>query len=177
MMETNNLDKLINPTQLAQKMAYWTVDLEDAARYLHEGFPIRSIDEVIDNTIQRKAQVSNCTEAEIEAALGNCVGSQNLRNWRTPGNSKSLRRDSAMKIAFALGMSYEEAEEFLKRCWLDGFYMRDVQDIIYRHGPRQIAYTPQRGNRHHDDSEGARCCILPHRLRSHGAMLAAIQTH
>jgi len=46
----------------------------------------------------------------------------------------SISREKAIQIAFALHMTYEETETFIKKCWLDGFYMRDVRDVIYRHG-------------------------------------------
>ena len=136
---------MINPTQFAQNTAFWTFDLDDAVRYLSEDFPIRRIDEVLANAIKQKAQERNTTEEEMKSVLRKALGSKarSLRNWLIPGMVKSISRESAIQIAFALHMSYEEAEGFLKRLWLDGFYMRDVMDVIYRYGlENRWSYEP-----------------------------------
>ena len=133
-METNRAAGSTGVTRMAQDMAYQSIDLEDAVSFLQEDFPVRRVDEVVADAIRWKAQEEGCSEDQVKERLRGPLGAQNLRNWLTPGKVKRLSRESAMKFAFALEMTYEQADHFLKRCWLDGFYMRDLQDLIYRYG-------------------------------------------
>jgi len=126
--------EMFNLTEYVKNMAYRTLDLDEAVRYLNEDFPIRRIDEVLLNAIKQKAMQCNSTEEDVKAALRKNLESKSWSSWLKPGMKKSMDRESAFKIAFALHMTYEETEEFLKRCWLDGFYMRDIRDVVYRHG-------------------------------------------
>jgi len=59
-----------------------------------------------------------------------------LRKWFDPECVERVERETAMRMAFALGLDYaeEEADIFLKRLWVDGFYMRNAKDIVYRFG-------------------------------------------
>ena len=132
-MAENTISRQNNPTQWAEKMAFYTFDIDDAVRCLDGDFPIRRIAEELNKVIKDKAEVRNTTYDEIKAVLQDACSAVNVDNWLT-GKVKSLSRDSVIKIAFALQMSYEETEAFLKKCWIDGFYLRDVRDVIYRHG-------------------------------------------
>lgn len=136
-MREEKLNKPINPTEFAQNMACWTIGLDEAVRFLKEDFPIRRIDEELTNALKQMAQKHKIAEEEAKSIVKKTLGSENamnFSNWLKPGKVKSIERESALKIAFAMQMTYEETETFLKRCWLDGFYMRDVKDVIYRHG-------------------------------------------
>jgi hypothetical protein len=136
-MAENDISKQDNPTLWAQMMAFHTFDLDEAVRCLDEDFPIRRINEVIDKAIKDKAEECGKTYDEVKIGLRQKLGPENtanLSNWLKPGKVKSINRNSAIRIAFALQMTYEKAEKFLKKCWHDGFYMRDVRDVIYVHG-------------------------------------------
>ena len=109
------------------------LSLEDALKPFNDGFPIRTIDEVICEAVGYSLRKEWCkvTPTEAEAVLQEKMGDDFLNYWITPNNTRRLNRKSAMRIALALEINVPVAEFFLKRCWLDGFYMRDVSDVIY----------------------------------------------
>jgi len=142
---------MLNPTKIAEKKAYyWKFDLDDIVRYLDEEFSVRTLVEVLNDAISKKAQKENTKENDerteqqkkddlkkIEESLKRKIRKkkdrQNVYNW-FEGIVKKINREKAIKIAFVLEMTYEQTETFLKRCFYDGFYMRNIKDVIYRHG-------------------------------------------
>jgi len=134
-MAVNGFSRLSNPTMWAAEMALSIFDLDEAVRLLRENFPVRKKEEVLDIAVRQRAQELETTEAAVRADLELELGQKKLARWLTSANlSKEEAKETAICIAFGLKMTYEEAEKFLKKCWLDGFYMRDVRDVIYRHG-------------------------------------------
>ena len=108
------------------------VDADEITRFIHEDFPIRTIKEELEKVIENKAKELELTHDQIMKILRKKCGEVNVKNWLS-GKAKALTKDSALKIAFALKMSYNEASWFLMQsCWLDGLYLRDYKDIIYR---------------------------------------------
>ncbi|MCL2193804.1 MAG: hypothetical protein FWB78_10465 [Treponema sp.] len=71
-------------------------------------------------------------KAALKKDLEEELGEQNVKKWLSPRSD--IGRDKAIAIAFALRMTYEEADEFLSRLWLDKFHMRNVVDVICRYG-------------------------------------------
>jgi len=124
--------KPISPTMLARKMAFGILDISDAIKYITEDFPVRRTDELLMREIEKKARQRKISQDAVIRGLENVVGRENLRNWLSRESCR-IGRDSAIKIAFGLKMTYEEADEFQKRCWHDGFYLRDYKDVIYRY--------------------------------------------
>ena len=126
-------------TKWAQDMAYWKFDLNEAIQFLNQDFPIRKIDEELQKVIEFKAKKRKISEKDVILEFEKEMGVDNLERldeWIKEGklnNSSDKGRDYAIRIAFALKMTYEETETFLKMCWYDGFYMRDYKDVIYRH--------------------------------------------
>ena len=143
-MDENVAVRPINPTQIAQDMAFQTFDLDEAVRYLNEDFQIRRVDEVLSWAIRIKAEeratargVATADIKTVEAELKKNLGQdneENLKNWTTPRKTKSIDRESAIKIAFALRMSHSQTDDLLKKFWHDGLYLRDLRDVLYRHG-------------------------------------------
>ena len=106
---------------------------ENITRYFKEDFPIRTVKEELERVIDEKATKSGCSHDKIVKVLKKKCGDTNVNNWLN-GKAKALTKESALKIAFALEMTYMETSWFLMQgCWLDGLYMRDYKDIIYRY--------------------------------------------
>ena len=149
-MAKNGFSKQNNPTLWAMEMAKSTFDLDEALRLLGKDFPLRRIDEVLGKVIKQRAQELGISEAtvieDLEKKLGKHGGkhdgTQNVRNWLTPGTDMRIERENALRIALVLKTPYKNAggvlpeypaEEFLYHCGHNGFYMRDIKDVIYRH--------------------------------------------
>ena len=106
-------------------------DADETARFLNEEFPIRTVKEELEKAIDAYAEKKNLKHDEVIKHLRKKCGGVNVSNWLSGKNP--LKKESALKIAFALEMGYKETSWFLMQgCWLDGFYMRDYKDIIYR---------------------------------------------
>ena len=127
----SSLNVVSSPTQRAMSMALWTFDLDEAVQYINKDFEVRKFDEILKNVIRERAKKTGESEADLLKTLKKELGGQNLSNWTT--GAVRISRGSVIKIAFFFQMTYEETEAFLKACWLDGFYMRDVKDVIYRY--------------------------------------------
>ena len=109
------------------------MEVDVIIHFLNEDFPIRTIKEELEKLVEEKAVQSGSSHDEIVKRLKKKCGDTNVNNWMN-GKSKALTKESALKIAFALEMNYEEASWFLMQgCWLDGLYMRDYKDVIYRY--------------------------------------------
>jgi len=128
-------------TKNAGKLAINIMSLDKAAEFLRSKFPVRTVYSALKNEIERKAIAVGINHDEMEKKFKENIGNdQNdivqLRNWFDPNNIARIERETAMRMAFALGLGYaeEEADIFLKRLWVDGFYMRDAKDIVYRFG-------------------------------------------
>jgi hypothetical protein len=129
-----------SPTVVAEEMATSTYDIDEVILIIRDDFPIRTIKEELEKEIARKAHelaaIPDEYEAkrdELENLLRKKCGNVNVRNWLS-GEVNSISRNSALKIAYALQMSPNEAEWFLMQsCWLDGFYLRDYKDMIHRY--------------------------------------------
>ena len=107
--------------------------VEDITKYLKDDFPIRTLNEVLERVITEKASKSGSSYDSIVKILKKKCGDTNVKNWQS-GKAKALTKKSALKIAFALGMTYAETTCFLMQdCWLDGLYMRDYKDVVYRY--------------------------------------------
>jgi hypothetical protein len=132
-MAENHFSRQNNPTQWAKHMAFHTFAPDDAVCLLETDFPIRRIDEELGKVIKQKARKDKTTEDAVKAALIKKFGPQNVGNWLEHGTKLRITREKAIEIAFVLQMTYEETEAFLKFCWLDGFYRRDIKDVIYSH--------------------------------------------
>ena len=133
-MSEHNFNKHDNPTKWAEEMAYTTFDVDKAIDVLREAFPIRSVSETVEVAIKESADRLGLTYDAVRIVLQNHVGVQNVRNWLTPGKTKTIKRDKAIIAAFALKMPYEETEKFFKKLWLDGFHMRNIYDVVFRYG-------------------------------------------
>lgn len=132
-METNNVDSNPYLTLMAEEMAVNMYDLDEAIRFLKCDFPIRTVKEELERVIEYCADNLNVTNDELVKMLKEKCGVVNVKNWLS-GKSKLLSKESALKIAFTLQMDSNEASKFLMQsCWLDGFYMRDYNDVIYRY--------------------------------------------
>jgi hypothetical protein len=133
-------------TQWAMMMTGKAMDSEDALKFLSEDFPIRSLEEILCETVgyYRCGKWVEVTPTEARSVLLEKMGrdyEQKINGWLPPNdesrNKKRVERitiESAMQIAFSLKFSLEEVEELLRRCWLDSLYLRNVRDIIYKCG-------------------------------------------
>jgi hypothetical protein len=135
-----------NETQWAMMMTGKAMDSKDALKFLSEEFPIRSLEEVLCETVgyYKCGKWIEVPPSEARTVLIDTMGrdfEQKINGWLPPNdesrNKKKVERitiESAMQIAFALGINLEEVEELLRRCWLDSLYLRNVRDIIYKCG-------------------------------------------
>jgi len=92
------------------------------------------IDKELATLIVQLAETFETALFAVKATLKQQVGSQNVSNWLTPGTKLRMSRKMAIETAFVLRMTYEKADEFLSRLWLDKFHMRNVVDMICRYG-------------------------------------------
>lgn len=132
-MKTN--DNICVPalTDFAQEQAQCMDDINEIKCFLRDDFPIRTVKEELEKEIELRAAALKTTRDEIIRNLRKKCGEVNVNNWLS-GKAKALTKESALKIAFALQMNAKEASWFLMQsCWLDGLYMRDYKDIIYRY--------------------------------------------
>jgi len=135
-----------NETQWAMMMTGKAMDETEALSFLSEDFPVRSLEEVLREAVgySKCGEWIEVTPEEARAVLIEKMGrqlEQKINSWLPPteeGRNKkrvgNIKIDSAMQIAFALKFDLSEAEELLRRCWLDSLYLRDVRDIIYKCG-------------------------------------------
>lgn len=138
-------------TEFANSMIYNIMEPEAAFDFMKKDFPIRTLTDVLCEAVQKKHLNENPakitpkeTRELLRKALTNIgLPEENIKKidyWLPLNQSerenqvKSISKDSAMQIAFALKMTLDEAELFLGRCWLDALYLRDVRDVIYRCG-------------------------------------------
>ena len=126
---------MLSLTDIARIEAYYRrFNLDDVEHYLDEDCIVRRIDEVLNDAISKKAQKENATIEKIKSKLKQKLGPQNKQNVSNWLNGKvEITREKAIEIAFSLEMTCEETETFLKRCFFDGFYMRDIKDFIYQY--------------------------------------------
>jgi hypothetical protein len=129
-------------TKVFEDRAHSALDLSDATKFLKEEFAVRSVREIIEDEITKKARES---EASYEAVLKDmqiALG-KSLVKWL---EAKSLPRDSVIKLAYALQMTPYDADLLLNRFMWDGFYMRSAKDMIYWHGlDRRWTYQETKG--------------------------------
>lgn len=127
-MQDRNSSSLTN---FMTEKAKSTFDLDETINLIQEDFPIRTTSEEFQKVINNSAQrLGIPPEKLIEDKLKPMLGGQNIRNWLR--GKVAISRDSAIRIAFALSMKVEEAEQFLRHsCGYDGFYFRDYRDIIF----------------------------------------------
>ena len=150
-MPDNNSTEPLILTEWALNMSRRKLGLDEATHFLKQEFPVREIYEALSRAIEEKAD-KNLQEANIlepaaqerdaavtavKAGLRRRLGptdGRNLYNLLESGKVISIERITAIKIAFGLQMTVEEAVFFLNRCGHDSFYLRDVKDVIYWHG-------------------------------------------
>ncbi|MCL2426495.1 MAG: hypothetical protein FWD05_09180 [Oscillospiraceae bacterium] len=139
-----------NETRWAELMMSEAMDMEEAVNFLKEEFPIRTLAEVLCEAVgyylyNKRIEV---TPDDARHVLLEKLEEDEDTRKKSKINSwlplslvdndkkqvKSISKESAMQIAFSLKMTLEDAESFLRRCWLDSLYLRDIQDVIYRCG-------------------------------------------
>jgi len=133
-------------TQWAELMSSKAMEMNEALKFLNEDFPIRSLSEMLCEAAgyYKHGKWIEVPQDEARDILLTTMGyeyEQKINSW-LPANQIStesnqverIKKDSAMQVAYALNMTLEDAEIFLRRCWLDALYLRDVKDIIYRCG-------------------------------------------
>ena len=113
--------------------------LNEAIEFMKSDFPIRTVHDALMSEIEQKATELEIAKEEMREKFEHKIGNEpndivQIRNWFNPAYASRIERDTAMKMAFALELNYYEADVFLKRLWLDGFYMRDAKDVIFRVG-------------------------------------------
>jgi len=135
-----------NETQWAELMTCEAMRLNDALKFLNEDFPIRSLQEVLCETVGYflNGKWEEVTIEEARKVLLNKIGSdfeQKINSWLPINNEDNIKKqvvsikiESLMQIAFALNMTLDDVDVLLRRCWLDSLYLRDVRDIIYKCG-------------------------------------------
>jgi len=145
-MSDCNSYKLGVETQWAELMSNQAMKMDDALKFLNEDFPIRSLSEMLCEAVgyYKHGRWLEVSPDEARNILLETMGfeyKQKINSWLPPnqveGKPKQVegvKKDSAMQVAFALNMTLENAEVFLRRCWLDALYLRDVKDVIYKCG-------------------------------------------
>lgn len=117
----------------AGRLARSTMDIEEANQCLQRKIKIRKIGEVIAELIEEKSQGDESIKHDLMRYLVDELGPQLVGQWAN-GIISTISRASAIKVAYVMQMTVEQADQFLKRCWHDGFYMRDIKDVIYVFG-------------------------------------------
>jgi len=145
-MPENETHKQNTETQWAELMSSQAMKMDDALKFLNEDFPIRSLGEMLCEAVgyYKHAKWVEVPTDEARNILLETMGheyEQKINSWlpQNQVDSKAkyverIKTDSAMQVAFALDMTLENAEIFLRRCWLDALYLRNVKDVIYRCG-------------------------------------------
>ncbi|MDR0503020.1 MAG: hypothetical protein LBH16_06830 [Treponema sp.] len=108
-----------------------TLTLDEVISVIYDDFPVRETNEVFMSKIEKKMTKLGITKKEVIKRIKEQLGRKNdtnVDNWV----KKKMDRDSVLKTAFGLEITYDETDVYLKKCLYDGFYMRDVKDIIYR---------------------------------------------
>jgi len=123
----------VNKTETEMRRSYESYNFDETLEHLLKDFEIRKTGEELKKIIEEKAMKLNKSVAELEQQMKKVLGPANFLNWVEKG--KPISRVSAIKIAYALQMEDEEADEFLtSRCWHESFYYRDYRDVIYLYG-------------------------------------------
>jgi hypothetical protein len=135
-MDVNGGNANEKPTFQSQKKAFELTDVGEAVQWVRNDFQIRQIDDVIREAVKKKAESLGITEEEMEKRLRFHLSpdSRIMLDGLINGEIAAITRDFALVIAFGLSLTSAETEGFLYRCWQEGFYMRDIKDIVYRHG-------------------------------------------
>jgi len=129
-------EKYSRLTEYLEEKARSVFDIGDTMTLLRESFPARTFCEEFKKAIYKKALATNIPQDILIKKLKSELGAQNFSSWwnglAKSGNPLTISRDSAIKIAFALGLDAQEAQQFLTySCGHNGFYMRDYKDLIY----------------------------------------------
>jgi len=145
-MSVNETHKQNTETRWAELMSRQAMKMDDALKYLNEDFPIRSLSEMLCEAVgyYKHGKWIEVPTDEAKSVLLDTMGyeyEQKINSWLPQNQIDSkakyverIKTDSAMQVAFALGMTLENAEIFLRRCWLDALYLRNVKDVIYKCG-------------------------------------------
>ena len=119
-------------TKQSELMAFSLMDFDCALKYLKEDFKIRKLDEELNKAIKGHMTKTGRTKEDAIQLLNDAFTKGLVDKWLDKDTGTSwIYRDTAIKIAFILQMSVNEAGEFLNGCWHNGFYMRDYKDLIY----------------------------------------------
>lgn len=68
--------------------------------------------------------------------------SRKIRMW-LGGNIQSISKQGAIQLCFALGLSYEDANQFLHRICGEGFHWRDPEELVFLYALREKMTYPQ----------------------------------
>lgn len=68
--------------------------------------------------------------------------SRKVRMW-LGGDVQSISKQGAIQLCFALGLSYEDANQFLYRICGEGFHWRDPEELVFLYALREKMTYPQ----------------------------------
>jgi len=131
-----------SPTETARRMAYdlaydlSELSLDKVVHYLDKEFDLRTHSEVFNDAIRERAKKLGISKDELIKELKKEKKSssweKSVSSWLSGKHELTKRkRETIIEIAFALKMTPKEANAYLNRCFEDGFYMRDIKDVIY----------------------------------------------
>jgi len=110
-----------NLTYIQQQRALEEYSLENALTFVREDINLRNSGDELKKIILDKA-------VDLKA-LKRQFGEVNISNWQ---RGKSISREKAIELCFALDLDIFEAETFLqKSCGHDWFHLRNYKDIIF----------------------------------------------
>jgi len=120
-----------NLTKHMLEKAKSVFDIDETLSLLQASFPLRTSCEEFQKLVDEKAAERRVTATQlVDTVLKPTLGAQNIRNWLS--GKVVISRESAIKIAFALQLDWNEAEHFIMHsCGHDGFYLRNYKDLIY----------------------------------------------
>jgi len=115
-----------------------TLTSHQAAQLLRENAHVRTLQETLARYVHIPAHDTKSLQSHLTDALmahspeGTVRGNleRKVRMWM--GNDvRSISKQGAVQLAFALGLSVEEAGEFLCRTCGEDFHWREPRDIVY----------------------------------------------
>ena len=138
-------------TQLMYEMATSpSLTLRQAVQQLKENARLRSVAETLAKYSGVPADDPKALQtALLEKLLAHSPPgtkrdtlSRKVRMW-LGGDIQSLSKQGAIQLCFALGLSYEDANQFLHRACGEGFHWRDPEELVFLYALRENMTYPQ----------------------------------
>ena len=128
---------MIQITRYKFDMAKEYLTLAEACRELRENAHIRSVGEVLAQYVGIDKDDRDMLAKKLRQALAEVMPDaspdlirKNVNNWLKV-SSISIKKESAVQLAFALGLEYSLADKLIMSLCGERLHWRDPKDIVY----------------------------------------------